>query len=108
MAERKVVQTTLTKSEYKALVETLSRKQLSIQKGLYEAAIKLIQEENKPDSEDSFFKIKPPAKGSGLGDLSINHDKYLYQKKRSQREKNMMRLFVDRLSLLGVGGQGRS
>jgi hypothetical protein len=80
-SNRKVVQTTLTKDEYKVLVETLSRKQLSIQEGLREAALKLIEEENKPDAGDPFFKIKPPSKGSGLGDLSVNHDSYLYGKK---------------------------
>jgi hypothetical protein len=84
-SSRKVVQTTLTKSEYKALVETLSRKQLSIQEGLHDAALKLILEENKLNANDSFFKIKSSAKGSGLGDLSIHHDKYLYHKRTQAR-----------------------
>ncbi len=79
---KKVVQTTLTTEEYKALVETLSRKQLSIQEGLRRAAIKMVEEENKPNSKDSFFNFRPPTKGSGLGDLSSRHDMYLYQKKK--------------------------
>lgn len=78
--DKKIVQTTLTKGEYRALVKTLARKHLTIQDGLHEAAVKLIQEENKLDREDSFFKLKPPLRGSGLGDLSFNHDKYLYKK----------------------------
>ncbi len=80
-SNRKVVQTSLTKGEYRALAETLSRKQLSIQEGLHQAAMKLIQEENKLDARDPFFNIKPPLKGTGLGDVSVNHDKYLYRKR---------------------------
>lgn len=87
-SSKKVVQTTLTKSEYKALVETLSRKQLSIQEGLRDAVIKLIQEENEPDAEDPFFKIKPAFRGSGLGDLSSNHDRYLYKKSASKVKRS--------------------
>jgi hypothetical protein len=84
---RKVVRTTLTKDEYKVFVETLSRKQLSIQEGLRGAALKLIEEENKPDPGDSFFKIKPPSKGSGHGDLSLNHDRFLFGKKNLRKVK---------------------
>jgi len=76
--DKKIVQTSLTRNEYKALIETLSRKQLSIHDGLHDAALRLIQEENTVDSGDPFFKIKAPVKGSGLGDLSVNHDSYLY------------------------------
>jgi hypothetical protein len=86
-SNRKVVQTTLTKDEYKVLVETLSRKQLSIQEGLRDAVLKLIEEENKPDAGDPFFKINPHAKGSGLGNLSVNHDSYLYGKKSLSKRK---------------------
>lgn len=80
-SSRKVVQTSLTKSEYRALVDTLSRKKLSIHEGLHQAAMKLIQEENKPEEDDPFFMMGTTAKGSGLGDLSLNHDKYLYRRK---------------------------
>ena len=80
--EKKVIQTTLTKGEYKAFVETLGRKRLSIQEGLHHAAIRLIEEENKIDDQDPFFKIKAPERGSGLGDLSSSHDKYLYRKRK--------------------------
>ena len=78
-SNKKVVQNTLTKSEYKALVETLSCKQLSIQQALRDAAIKMIEEENKLDPEDSFFKIKAAVKGSGQGDL-----RYLYLKTQNK------------------------
>jgi hypothetical protein len=81
---KKVVQTVLTESEYRALVETLKRKQLSIQEGLHDAAMKMVREQNKLDVNDPFFKHKPASKGSGLGDLSVNHDKYLYHPKTSK------------------------
>ena len=78
---KKVVQTVLTKNEYAALAATLSRKNLSIQDGLHQAALKLIEEENQLDKQDSFFTM-PRAKGSRAGgDLSSNHDKYLYTRK---------------------------
>ena len=63
--------------------------------------MKLIREENEPDSGDSFFKIKPAVKGSGMSDLSVNHDKYPYQK-NWQSEENLMRLFVDSSAFLAL------
>lgn len=87
-SSNKVVQTILTTEEYKALIETLSRKHLSIQDGLRVAIIKLIEEENIPSSADSFFKIEAPSKGSGLSDLSVNHDKYLYRGEKKEVKKS--------------------
>lgn len=80
--KKRVVQTTLTTEEYRALIETLGRRRLSIQDGLHDAAMKLIEEESKVDANDSFFKIKSPERGSRLRDLSSSHDKYLYRRSR--------------------------
>lgn len=73
----KVVQTRLKEEEYRAFRETLQRKGLSIREGLRVAVTRLIEEEFRVDADDPFFTHKPVG-GSGLSDLSREHDKYLY------------------------------
>ena len=79
--DMKVVQTSLSREEYKALREALAKKGMSIKEGLREAAINVISQELKLDSGDPFLSRKS-SKGSGLGDLSDKHDKHLYVKKK--------------------------
>ena len=78
----KVVQTSLEEEEYKTLREVLRRKGLSLKEGLHLAVTKLLQEEDKLDTSDSFLSRKPIGR-SGRKDLSKAHDKYLYGKGRA-------------------------
>jgi hypothetical protein len=59
---------------------------MSIRDGLHKAAIRFIEEQNIPDSTDSFFKTRTSSRGSGLKDLSVNHDKYLYRNKKKVKK----------------------
>ena len=77
----KVVRTSLRVEEYKALREALAKKGMSIKEGLREAAIMVISEELKLDPGDPFLSRKA-SNGSGLGDLSGKHDRYLHVKKK--------------------------
>ncbi len=79
--DMKIVQTSLTKEEYQSLKEAFGKKGLTIHDGLRKAALRVITEELKIDPDDPFLKRKAVA-GSGLGDLSARHDRYLYEKKR--------------------------
>ncbi|MGI0079648.1 MAG: hypothetical protein ACRECH_08485 [Nitrososphaerales archaeon] len=84
---RKVVQTTLTREEYDLLIDALSKRGMNIQEGLRKAALALVDSDFKINPNDPFFKIRAGSSG-GMRDLSVNHDKYLYQRearKRSQR-----------------------
>jgi hypothetical protein len=73
----KVVQTTLEEDEYKTLREILRRRGLSLKDGVRLAITRLLMEETRLDPSDSFL-TRQPAGRSGRGDLSKDHDKYLY------------------------------
>ena len=40
-----------------------------------------------PDRPHRFLKITPAEKGSGLSDVSVNHDKYLAEDLMTERER---------------------
>jgi hypothetical protein len=78
----KVVQTSLEEEEYRVFKEMLVKRKLSIREGLRTAVTKMVEEEVRIDPRDRFLARTPRGK-SGLGNLSREHDKYLYGKKRA-------------------------
>jgi hypothetical protein len=75
----KVVQTVLQNEEYKTFRELLWKRRLTVKEGLHLAVTRLLQEEMTIDSADSFLARRPTGR-SGRKDLSIGHDRYLYEK----------------------------
>lgn len=79
----RVVQTSLEEEEYRVFKDLLDKRKLSIREGLRKAVTKMVEEEVRVDPKDPFLVRRPRGK-SGLGDISVKHDEYLYGKKRNR------------------------
>ena len=64
---------------------------MSLKEGLRLAVAILLQEEFKPDASDAFLSRKPVGR-SGRKNLSKAHDKYLYEKGRTDSLKTFEKI----------------
>ena len=87
----RLVQTTLSEGVYRTLREVLKRQHLNLEEGLRLEVARFLQEGIKPDASDAFLSRKPVGR-SGRKNLSKAHDKYLYEKGRTDPFKTFEKI----------------